>query len=180
MPLLGTDTTKGQSVKRRSSIVLVHLASFVLGISSAFAGPGQQEASSAKDTLFTKVAGLDNAMFDAFNHCSDPGQLKLHASYFAPDIEFYHDTGGVTWTRDEMIANTKKHACGNYRRELVPGTLQVFPIKDFGALARGTHRFCQIDTGKCDGKADFVLLWRQKDGQWQITRSFSFGHRPNE
>lgn len=166
-------------MKRRTSILLAGLASFVLGISSASAGSGQQEAASPHDALFARVAALDNAMFDAFNHCGDPEQLQRHAAYFAPDVEFYHDTGGVTWTRDEMIAKTEKNACGHYRRELVPGTLEVFPIKDFGALAKGTHRFCQIDTGKCEGQADFVLLWREKGGQWQITRVFSFGHRPN-
>lgn len=167
-------------MNRCTSILLIYLASFTVGISTAFAESGQQEAARSGDMLFAKVAGLDKAMFEAFNHCSDPEQLKLHGSYFAPDIEFYHDTGGVTWTRDEMIANTKKYACGNYQRELIPGTLEVFPIKDFGALARGSHRFCQIDTGKCEGKADFVLLWREKDGQWQITRSLSFGHRANK
>lgn len=165
---------------RRASRLLIHLASFTLGISSAFAGSGPEPAANSEDTLLAQVAALDEAMFDAFNRCSDPEQLKRHTAYFAADVEFYHDTGGVTWTRDEMIANTKKHACGNYRRELVPETLEVFPIKDFGALARGTHRFCQMESGECEGKADFVLLWREKDGQWQITRAFSFGHGSNQ
>ncbi|MFZ2236656.1 MAG: nuclear transport factor 2 family protein [Dokdonella sp.] len=106
--------------------------------------------------------------------------MERHASYFAPDVEFYHDTGGVTWTRDDMIANTRKYACGNYTRELVAGTLQVYPIKDFGAVARGTHRFCATDTDNCDGIADFVFVWRHRSEQWQVTRALSFGHRANK
>ena len=39
------------------------------------------------------------AVFDAFNRCDRPGQLDRHAAYFDPSVEFYHDTGGVTWTR---------------------------------------------------------------------------------
>lgn len=167
-------------MEHRVSILLACLASSALGIAPAIAGPGPEPTTSAPDPLTITVAGLDHAMFDAFNQCSDPAQLQRHAAYFAPDVEFYHDNGGVTWTRDAMIANTKQHACGNYRRELVPGTLEVFPIKGFGALARGTHTFCQVGSGNCDGKADFVLLWREKDGEWQVTRSFSFGHRPND
>ena len=31
-------------------------------------------------------------------------------------VEFYHDTGGVTWTRQDMIANTEKYVCGKFRR----------------------------------------------------------------
>ena len=60
---------------------------------------------SAKDPLFETVAALDAEVFAAFNNCSAAGQLEKHAGYFAPDVEFYHDTGGVTWTREQMIAS---------------------------------------------------------------------------
>lgn len=133
----------------------------------------------AADPLFETVSALDKAVFDAFNRCSSPEQLEEHAGYFAPDVEFYHDTGGVTWSRQEMLANTEKHVCGNFRRELVPGTLRVFPVKDFGAIAQGTHRFCQFASGKCEGVADFAIVWSNQNGSWQITRVLSYGHRPN-
>jgi hypothetical protein len=136
-------------------------------------------AAAHDDQLFADVAAVDSAVFDAFNQCKDPAQLQKHAGYFAPDVEFYHDNGGVTWNRDEMLANTAKYACGNFRRELVPGTLKVFPIKGFGAIAQGTHRFCQFASGKCEGQADFTNVWRFKDGKWEMTRVLSYGHRPN-
>jgi hypothetical protein len=98
-------------------------------------------ATSCRRPLVRDDLALDTAVFDAFNHCSSPEQLQKHASYFAPDVEFYHDTGGVTWSRQDMLANTEKYVCGHFRRELVPGTLKVFPIKDFGAIAQGSHRF---------------------------------------
>jgi hypothetical protein len=129
------------------------------------------------DALFDTVSALDSAVFDAFNNCSSPDQLRKHAGYFAPDVEFYHDTGGVTWTRQDMLANTQKYVCGKFRRELVPGSLKVFPVKDFGAIAQGVHRFCQFETGNCEGLADFVIVWRNQAGNWQITRVLSFGHR---
>ena len=125
------------------------------------------------------IAAQDHAVFDAFNGCSDPAQLQAHADHFAPDVEFYHDTGGVTWTRDAMIGNTAKYACGRYTRELVAGSLRVYPVKDFGAISQGVHRFCQVDTGRCDGEADFSMVWRLRDGQWQVTRVLSYGHRPS-
>lgn len=129
------------------------------------------------ESLYATVAALDSAVFDAFNRCSDPAQLDRHAGYFAEDVEFYHDTGGVTWTRDQMLENTRKHVCGNFSRELVPGSLQVHPIKDFGAIAQGSHRFCQFASGKCEGMADFTMIWRHKDGVWQLTRVLSYGHQ---
>lgn len=146
----------------------------------AIAATSASDPDRATDTLSADIERLDSLVFDSFNRCADPKQLERHASYFAPDVEFYHDNGGVTWTRDDMIANTRKYACGNYTRELVAGTLQVFPIKDFGAISRGSHRFCATDTGKCDGLADFVFVWRQQGEQWQVTRALSFGHRANK
>ena len=131
------------------------------------------------ESLQAPIAALDSAVFDAFNRCSDPAQLRKHADFFALDVEFYHDTGGVTWTRDAMIDNTRKYACGHYTRERVAGSLHVSPIKDFGAIAQGVHRFCQADTGRCEGEADFAMVWRLRDGQWQITRVLSYGHRPS-
>jgi uncharacterized protein DUF4440 len=144
---------------------------------SASSAPAK--ASPGTDTLFGVISALDTAVFDAFNDCGAPGQLQKHASYFAPDVEFYHDTGGVTWTRQEMLANTKKNVCGNFRRELVAGSLKVFPIKGFGATEHGTHRFCQFKTGNCEGIADFVIVWHHDGETWQITRVLSYGHRPN-
>ena len=131
----------------------------------------------AQETLYREISALDTKVFDAFNHCAEPGRLDEHASYFSPDIEFYHDTGGVTWNREQMIAGTKKYVCGHFTRELVPGTLKVYPVKDFGAISQGVHRFCQLDSGKCEGLADFVIVWRQQQGKWEITRVLSYGHR---
>src|SRR5687768_16032611 len=154
-----------------------------LSASAAFATDTPAGAPVA-DPLFSTVSALDGAVFDAFNHCSANGQLQKHASYFVDDVEFYHDTGGVTWTRDAMLANTEKHVCGKIRRELVPGTLKVFPIKDYGAIEQGVHRFCKVGATECEGMADFVIVWHRQDKQlegteWQITRVLSYGHRPN-
>lgn len=127
--------------------------------------------------LAATVARLDAEMFGAFNNCDKPGQLEKYASYFDPHIEFYHDNGGVTWTRDAMIAQTANNVCGKYRRQLVPGSLNVSPVKDFGAIATGSHTFCQLGSDKCEGIAEFTLVWRLRDGVWQVTRALSYGHR---
>ncbi|MDH5835167.1 nuclear transport factor 2 family protein [Luteimonas kalidii] len=146
-----------------------------LGLSApAVAG----DAIDAGEDLHTTIATQDAAVFEAFNRCDDPAQLERHAGYFDADVEFYHDTGGVTWTREEMLANTRRYACGHFTRQLVPGTLRVYPVKDFGAISQGEHRFCQTPDGACEGAADFTMVWRlQDDGQWRITRVLSYGHR---
>ena len=142
--------------------------------------PASAEARKPSDPLFATVSALDAAVFDAFNKCSAPEQLRKYASYFAPNVEFYHDTGGVTWNRQDMLARTKKNVCGIYRREQVPDSLKVIPIKGFGAIAQGVHRFCQLKTGNCEGISDFSIVWRNQGGRWEITRVLSYGHRPNK
>lgn len=80
-------------------------------------------------------------------------------------------------TRTAAGRHTKKHVCGNYTREVVLGSLTVYPIKDFGAIEVGSHRFCQTATRKCEGLADFTIVWQQTDAGWKITRVLSYGHR---
>jgi hypothetical protein len=138
-------------------------------------------AHAADDAALTAtLSRIDTEMFNAFNTCDKPGQLDKYASYFDPNVEFYHDNAGVTWTRDAMIANTGKYVCGNYSRQLVPGTLKVVPVKDFGAITTGSHTFCHFGTGKCEGIAEFTMVWRYRDDAWQVTRALSYGHRPNQ
>lgn len=160
------------------------LPALPLLLAAGFAAPHARAAEPAAagstgapaETLTETIAHLDEAMFAAFNRCADPAQLERHASFFADDVEFYHDNGGVTWNRRDMLANTQRYACGHYTRTLVTGTLKVFPIKDFGAIAQGVHRFCQVD-GACEGEADFTMVWQRTAEGWRVTRALSYGHR---
>jgi len=76
-----------------------------------------------------------------------------------------------------MISNTKKNVCGQFTRKLVAGSFKAYPIKGFGAITEGVHVFCQIKTKKCEGKANFIMVWHNVDHKWQVTRVLSYGHR---
>ncbi|GAC34808.1 hypothetical protein GPLA_3929 [Paraglaciecola polaris LMG 21857] len=43
-----------------------------------------------------------------------------------------------------MITNTKKYVCEKFRRERIAGSLNVYTIKDFGAIASSSPRFCRF------------------------------------
>ncbi len=123
------------------------------------------------------VAGLDTQLFDSFNRCADPAQLARHAALFDEKVEFYHDRGGVTWTRERMLENTRRNVCGKIRRELVQGSLRVYPLPGFGAMEIGEHRFCAPDGGACAGRGEFVVLWYRDGDAWRATRVLSYAHR---
>lgn len=127
----------------------------------------------AGDALTVEIAALDVSVFAAYNRCD----LTVFSGYFDPKVAFYHDTGGATFDRETMVASTRKYICGKVRRELIPAAFHVYPIKDFGAIEEGEHRFCELATGRCEGIAKFVMVWRKQDGTWRITNVLSYGHR---
>jgi hypothetical protein len=129
------------------------------------------------ESLSSTISKLDAEFFGAFNHCSDPDQLKKHAAYLNPNVEFYHDKGGVTWTRQDYIEKTRENVCGHFQRVLTPGSMAVFPIEGYGAIEEGHHTFCEIASGKCFGEAKFLIVWHHAPEGWEITRIFSYGHQ---
>jgi hypothetical protein len=57
--------------------------------------------------------------------------------------------------------------------------LEVYPIKDFGAVETGVHRFYATEKGQQEqlsSEAKFVQVWQLKSGVWKITRIISYGH----
>ena len=127
--------------------------------------------------LYDTIAHLDSVFFNAFN-TRNFDKLK---TFISEDLEFYHDLGGVTNYNQNMDAFKKTfEGDRRVRREIVKGTLEVYPIKDYGAVETGTHRFYAAEKGqqeKLSSEAKFVQLWQQKDGQWKITQIISYGHQ---
>ncbi|WP_292636539.1 nuclear transport factor 2 family protein [Novosphingobium sp.] len=142
-------------------------------LSSAPAVPPSAAPAVQADPLTREVAALDAKVFDAYNRCD----LDAFAGYFDPGVAFFHDTGGATFDRDTVVANTRKYICGKVRRELLPATLRIYPIKDYGAIEEGEHRFCELASGQCEGIARFVMVWAHRADGWRITNVLSYGHR---
>lgn len=128
---------------------------------------------SAADPLTAEISALDTKVFDAYNRCD----LPVFSGYFDPKVAFYHDNGGATFARDAMVDGVRKYICGKVRRERISASFRVYPIKDYGAIEEGEHRFCELATGRCEGIAKFVMVWAKQDGAWRITTVLSYGHR---
>ena len=144
-------------------------------VASQFAAPtiASADSSTQDPALTATITALDAKVFAAYNRC-DLAEFK---TYFVPDVEFYHDAGGASFDRKTVVDNTRKYICNKVRRELLPATFKVYPIKDFGAIEEGEHRFCEVATGKCEGIAKFLMIWHQENGRWQLTKVISYGHR---
>lgn len=127
--------------------------------------------------LYKEILHMDSVLFNAFNSHS-PENLALLKRLFTEDLEFYHDKGGLTFYNKNMEVFTQTQTTVNdLKRELIPGTTEIYPINKYGAIQIGQHRFCHTEDGKqvC-GSFKFVHVWLYKDGQWKISRVISYDH----
>jgi Domain of unknown function (DUF4440) len=146
----------------------------VCGLRAAAQAVQSLESIQSQAELDKVVTTLDAALFDAYNRCD----LEKFASFFVDNVEFYHDQGGVTLGRTALTDSVKKNICGRVSRELVPGTLQVYYMKGYGAVEMGVHRFHHPGHEDTEpvGEGKFIHLWQYKEGAWKITRVISYDH----
>ena len=142
-------------------------------------GTGTNISAPVSAELFKTIAGLDSLIFEAFNK----RDIVTLQSFLSDGLEFYHDLGGVTNYTQNIEAFRKTFSSDRkLRRALVIGSMEVYPIKDFGAVQTGMHRFYVTEKGqkeKLSSEAKFIHLWKNSNGVWKITRIISYGHREN-
>ena len=120
--------------------------------------------------LYDAIAHQDSLFFDAYNHCN----LEKQASIYSDSIEFFHDQGGLMTSKQEILDGTKKHICGKVTRELIKGSIEVYPIKDYGAVEMGLHQFHNSQEKNDKPHASkFVIIWKRTADSWKITRVVS-------
>ena len=122
------------------------------------------------DTLYHTVVKLDSIFFDAYNKCNMPVQTE----FYSDSIEFYHDKGGLTTSKQQILDAIRKNICGKVTRELVKGSIEVSPIPGYGAVEIGMHMFHNNqEKDQVSHPSKFVIIWQNKNGRWFITRVIS-------
>lgn len=124
----------------------------------------------ADKKLFDEITAMDKVFFDAYNQCD----LEKQAKIYADDIEFFHDKGGLMTSKTELIEGTKQNICGKVTRELVNGSIEVYPINNYGAVQIGFHKFHNNQEPNAESiPSKFVIMWFNDDGKWKITKVIS-------
>ena len=123
--------------------------------------------------LYDTIVKLDSIFFSYYNSCDV--NFDKYAAFYSDSLEFYHDKGGFDNSKQSVLEGTKKYVCGKVTRDLVKGSIEVYPIKGYGAVETGLHRFrnrTEKDTSASEpGK--FIIVWQQKNNEWKITRVIS-------
>lgn len=132
------------------------------------------KAGSAPQELYREISQMDKILFDAFNSQN----IEKLKTIFARDLEFYQDNEGLAsyaQTIKDFEAMFKQP--DKIKRELVEGSLEVYPIKNYGAIEIGSHRFCHLENGKEEcGVFKFVQVWEKRKGEWKLKRVISYNH----
>jgi hypothetical protein len=120
--------------------------------------------------LYDEIVDLDSIFFNAYNGCN----LELIDTLISDDIEFYHDLGGLSTSKKQIIEGLKNNICGKVSRVLQKGSIEVYPIYNYGAIEMGKHDFYNhAEKNKTDHYTKFVHIWQKNKGQWKLTRVIS-------
>lgn len=120
--------------------------------------------------LHEEIVRMDSLFFDAYNNC----KMDVQTAIYSDSIEFYHDKGGLSTSKQEILTATKNNICGKVTRQLVPGSIEVYPINGYGAIEMGMHKFFNNQEPNATQHAGkFIIIWKKEESGWKITRVVS-------
>jgi Domain of unknown function (DUF4440) len=159
-----------RNVMRSSTLAIVAVS---LCASAALAQPVRAVVARDPSSLRAEILQADSLMFAAYN-AHDAVQI---GRYFTRDLEFYHDAGGLLTWAQAMAGLTSNFDQNNGIRRVLVGAVEVYPIRDYGAIETGVHQFChrEADKEEC-GTFKFLHVWRRTAAGWQVSRAVSYDH----
>lgn len=117
-----------------------------------------------------KIEELDSIFFTAYNTCD----LEQQAALISEDIEFFHDMGGLSTSKTDIIEALKTNICGKVTRELIKGSIEVYPINNYGVVQMGYHKFYNNqEPDAISNPSKFVTIWKKDNEDWKMTRIIS-------
>ena len=145
---------------------------FLVVIGAVLPQSGYAQFKPDDQALYDTILRQDSLFFGAYNTCTV--HLQEYADFYADSLEFYHDKGGLSTSKRDVVEATKKNICGKVTRELVAGSVEVYPIAYYGAIEIGFHKFHNSAEPNAPSKPDrFVVVWHRTDKGWKITRVIS-------
>jgi ketosteroid isomerase-like protein len=138
----------------------------------------------ARPGLAAEIQAADAAFFRAFFDTCD---IEAVRRFVADDFEMFHDKGGRVAASGAEFVKSAEDKCRRQAegtdflstRRLVPDTLQVYPLNNFGAISTGNHEFFAVKQGAPDRLTEtgrFTIVWKEENGTWKLARALSYDH----
>jgi len=138
----------------------------------------------ARPGLADEIRAADAAFFKAFFDTCDVAAVR---AALTDDFEMFHDKGGRVATSGAAFVKDTEAKCRRQAegsdflstRRLLPETMKVYAINNYGAISTGTHEFFAVKAGEPDRLTEtgqFTIVWKEEDGRWKLARALSFDH----
>lgn len=119
--------------------------------------------------LYDTIVYLDSIFFNAYNTCD----MELQSELYSDNIEFYHDQGGLSTSKQDILTAIKNNICDKVVREKLKESIEVYPIANYGAVEIGLHRFHNKAEGNISDPSKFIIFWQNVNGRWMVTKVVS-------
>lgn len=159
--------------------VVIPLVSFVIAAILCLSCDSKEHDMLAEDiisykpvdiALQHKIEELDSIFFTAYNTCD----LNQQSELISEDIEFFHDKGGLSTSKSDIMEAMKNNICGKVTRELIKGSIEVYPILNYGAVQIGYHKFFNNqEPDAISNPSKFITIWKNENNTWQMSRIVS-------
>jgi ketosteroid isomerase-like protein len=138
----------------------------------------------ARPGLYDEILKADTEFFKAFFDACDVETVRR---YIADDFEMFHDKGGLVSSSGAEFVKITQDKCKRQAegtdflsaRKLVPESMKVYALNNYGAIQVGTHRFYAVQKDKPDRLTEtglFTHVWKEENGQWKLARVLSYDH----
>jgi ketosteroid isomerase-like protein len=120
--------------------------------------------------LYDEIVKMDEVFFTAYNKCD----MKTQANILSEDLEFFHDKGGLATSKQSILESLEKNICNKVKRTLIKGSIEVYPINNYGAVQIGFHKFFnKLEPTAKSIPSKFITIWKKEKDGWKITRVVS-------
>ena len=120
--------------------------------------------------LHKEIVKMDSIYFNAYNTCD----IKTQASLYSENIEFFHDKGGLATDKKKLLESLEKNICNKVTRTLIKGSIEVYPIPNYGAIQIGYHKFFNKQEPNAKSiPSKFIVVWKKENKKWLMTKVIS-------
>lgn len=157
-------------MKLKFCLIALSIIFFSCNTSTKSRGTYPMKFKAPSAQIQAEVEAMDSIFFAAYNNC----KMAVMDSIFSDNIEFYHDQGGLSTSKSELMLALKNNICGKVTRHLLAGSIEVYPIANYGAVEMGVHRFHNSQEKENPIRySKFVHIWKKEASGWKLTRVIS-------
>lgn len=120
--------------------------------------------------LHKEIVKMDSIYFTAYNTCD----MKTQEALYDENIEFFHDKGGLSTDKKGLLKSLKENICNKVTRTLIKGSVEVYPINNYGAIQIGYHKFFNKQEPNAKSvPSKFIVVWKKDNENWKMTKVIS-------